>query len=350
MSLMDTYNQVAFIELTYKCTLRCHMCWYHGDHGTVKSDDYKNEINLIDIKKILDDLLMYTKIRKVAISGAEPLMRKDICEVLSLIKSYNFNVVLLTNATLINEDLAKNIISTNIDQIRISIDGISDKHNAIRNNTMAYQNALVGIKNLRKFTENFNYPKIVLNHVITDDNIMNFNHLLELGSEFSCYVSFQHLMWMSKESIQSNIQILKDSLGITDLTACGFENSYYFLNYQKLCSALQKTKEKAKNFNVNLTIGQFDNQDSIRKWYSEQSSFPTKCTFTNNSLRFSADGSLKPCQYINYSFGTIKNENLLEILTGEKKKTFDHFLVNHKNIPICQRCCKNELIGEINIK
>lgn len=339
--LLAELDYAAFIEVTYRCNLTCHMCWYHGDNGIITKKDFRHELTLNDIDRLLYSISQNTKISKVTLAGAEPLVRKDICEIIAIIKSYGFKAILLTNGTLFNEPLIKKLIESGVDQIRISLDGDRHYHNMIRNNRTAYEKTLEGLALLKRNRVNLS-PDILFNYVITKINLSDILHVIDMASEFLCKVNIQHLMWMDGLEISEHVELIKDKLGLVDNTAQGFENNYNSIEPLLLFDVLKKAKRYANESGVELTIGQFDDLDSIKKWYEPTNSFQTICTFVNHSLRIGAEGNVKPCQFINYSFGSIHKTDLHEIWLGEKKRNFEEFFCNNQGLPICKRCCKNK--------
>ena len=68
------------------------------------------------------------KPRGVFISGGEPLMRKDIVEIVKKSKKLAPVTILNTNSLLLTEDLLKKLIDVGLDYIQVSIDGTQKIH------------------------------------------------------------------------------------------------------------------------------------------------------------------------------------------------------------------------------
>lgn len=126
----DKAPATVSIEPTIKCNMRCPMC--DREHKVdfkkhlreeVPTDVLMNNIRLLGemgVKQIL------------IIGGGEPLMHKDIVQIIREIKKSGMICHLWTNGTLFNKDLAEQIIP-NVDILTISIDSAIEKeHDASR--------------------------------------------------------------------------------------------------------------------------------------------------------------------------------------------------------------------------
>lgn len=112
-------------DITHMCNLRCKHCYAAAG----RKDE--REFTLEEVKKIIDELNSLGTVL-IALAGGEPMMRKDIYEIISYIKSKGMEVFLNTNGTLINEENVKRLIEAGLTHIEISIDGLKDDHDYIR--------------------------------------------------------------------------------------------------------------------------------------------------------------------------------------------------------------------------
>ena len=108
------------IEITNNCNLRCkHCCVNAGEEN-----DF--EFSTDQLRSILSKCVEW-KADSINLSGGEPLMRKDLLEILSFLRNiYSGNITLSTNGTLINEENVEEICRY-VDQIDISIDGVNEE-------------------------------------------------------------------------------------------------------------------------------------------------------------------------------------------------------------------------------
>ncbi|MFA5747771.1 MAG: radical SAM protein [Candidatus Absconditabacterales bacterium] len=80
---------------------------------------YNNSLE--DFKNILINLLSNVKFKAVSITGGEPILNKDIAEILETIYQFNTNIELNTNGVLINKKI-RNKIEPFVRNIKLSMD------------------------------------------------------------------------------------------------------------------------------------------------------------------------------------------------------------------------------------
>ena len=109
-------------------------------------DDIDNTLKLV--KRIVTRT--NSKINEIVLSGGEPLMRRDLFDILDYTKEKNVSTRLLTNGTLITLKKAKELEKRGIKRLQISIDGNKIIHNNIRQRAYAFDRAMQGITNSRE--------------------------------------------------------------------------------------------------------------------------------------------------------------------------------------------------------
>ncbi len=111
-----SWNQVAPIsshfELTFRCNLDCSFCYNEKIFG--------GELTLAEITRVLESLARMS-VLNVNFSGGEPLVRKDLRQIIDKAQELGFNVKVYTNAVLIDEDWAKYFSDAGIFGLEVSI-------------------------------------------------------------------------------------------------------------------------------------------------------------------------------------------------------------------------------------
>jgi MoaA/NifB/PqqE/SkfB family radical SAM enzyme len=104
----------AHLCVTERCNLRCKYCqiWKNPTE----------ELGIDGMKKIVDRLDQMG-VAIVSITGGEPLLREDICEIIDYVSSKGLHVRVTSNGMLPIEKY-KNLLGSKIDGISISLDGI----------------------------------------------------------------------------------------------------------------------------------------------------------------------------------------------------------------------------------
>ncbi|WP_423793433.1 GTP 3',8-cyclase MoaA [Methanocaldococcus indicus] len=109
------------ISITNKCNLNCFYCHKEGHLG---NDRY---LTSDDIKKIVETSVKFG-VKKVKISGGEPLIRKDIVEIVEKIREVRGieDISLTTNGTLLKK-YAKSLKEAGLDRVNISLDSLNSE-------------------------------------------------------------------------------------------------------------------------------------------------------------------------------------------------------------------------------
>ena len=141
----------VMVESTNQCNLKCIMC-YHADPDIPFQQDGRAKYMGMDLfKKVVDECAengIYSM--KLSFRG-EPFMNKRFPDMIRYAKSKNImEVSTLTNATLLNAELAKNVIDSGLDQLIISMDGLTkETYEKIR----VKSNYDVVMENVHRFIE-----------------------------------------------------------------------------------------------------------------------------------------------------------------------------------------------------
>lgn len=104
------------IEMTNRCNLKCIMCAREQmtrPIGDMDMDIYKKII--VETKDFAEMIYLH--------GDGEPLLHKNIIEAVSFAKSFNLKVGLSSNATLLSEKIARDLINSKLDYLILAVDG-----------------------------------------------------------------------------------------------------------------------------------------------------------------------------------------------------------------------------------
>ena len=107
-----------YIEPTTKCNLNCKMCFRH-----TWFDEPICDLSLDDYRHVL--ATMPKSVETIFFGGmGEPLFHKDIMEMIRLAAETGAEVELLTNGTLLTEEMIHGILNAGLSRLWISIDDL----------------------------------------------------------------------------------------------------------------------------------------------------------------------------------------------------------------------------------
>lgn len=130
---------VAF-DVTGMCNFKCLHCY--NDSGQPLTEEL-SDAEALDVAKQIADL----KPINVCICGGEPLLRKNVCDIVKIIAECNAVVNMVSNGSLLNEELLINLKNAGLDTIQISLDGINYmQHDTFRGYKGAFEKAVNAIK------------------------------------------------------------------------------------------------------------------------------------------------------------------------------------------------------------
>lgn len=189
------------IITTHKCNLRCKHCY--GNFGIRKDNEIttkETKILLKDFKRLCNALGINSDVH---FSGGEPLLRKDIYELIAYAKKICVRPVLLTNGMLLNKEVIEHLAKSGLDSCQISVESSNKKlHESIRGEG-TFDKVIESAKLLKSLTN----IKTALAIAVTKKNLMEVEEyvkfaLKKIGAN---RVVFHRFVPMGRASIKDAI-------------------------------------------------------------------------------------------------------------------------------------------------
>ncbi len=160
-----------FIEVTLNCNANCQHC---GSRCSNKVQE--EELDAKYIKKALDSIANKYDASKILlnITGGEPLIRKDLFDIMDYAVKLGFKWGMTSNGILINDKILKQLEETKMNTVSISLDGLKETHESFRNVPGSFDIIIRNIKKLQTL------PTIQTVQVTTVVNKKNINELEEM--------------------------------------------------------------------------------------------------------------------------------------------------------------------------
>ena len=254
-------------------------------------------MSLNEIEYIFNKLIDFNP-RGVFISGGEPLMRKDIVEIVEKSKKLAPVTILNTNSLLLTEELLNRLINVGLDYIQVSIDGTQKIHDFIRGDG-TYNKAIEKMKMINKYSDRI---KLHINCVVSKKNI---DYMEEIARQIIDVEKIDVQIFGFKRFIPSNI--------LKDTAALGKEG------LKQLYDNLNKLQEKYKGRTIIASDMPMKNVFNEKKALEIMEKYDLDCCGCSagvNGISIRNDGTVTPCTLLYISCGNILNESLEEILNN----------------------------------
>jgi len=132
-------------SVTRECNLKCIHCYSRS-----VETPHPDELTTAEAKRVIGEIAD-TGARLIIFDGGEPLMRKDVCELIDHAKETGLRPLMGTNATLITEEVAEKLVKAGIRTLAISLDGAEAKsHDKFRGEEGSWEKTMHGIENARQ--------------------------------------------------------------------------------------------------------------------------------------------------------------------------------------------------------
>ena len=167
----------ASIKVSRKCNLACKHCYVNTD----RSKEYANEISTDKIFNLIDQL-SELGVMNLFLNGGEPLIHRDILKIYEYATKKGFRISMSTNGYNVDDELLNNISKFKPQLFQVSIDGIEDTHDKIRNTSGVFKAAYDTLKraiNIFNGTD----TNVVMASTLMKDNINEIEQLYKLAYE-----------------------------------------------------------------------------------------------------------------------------------------------------------------------
>lgn len=141
---MDNQLKILFFEVTQRCNAHCDHCGSRCDINS--SDGISKELFmsvLDDVKENFGTNVMLN------ITGGEPLLRKDLFEIMDYANKLDFDWGMVTNGTLITPKVIDNMKKTGMKTITVSLDGMKETHENFRHLPNSFDRIIQNIIDLK---------------------------------------------------------------------------------------------------------------------------------------------------------------------------------------------------------
>jgi radical SAM protein with 4Fe4S-binding SPASM domain len=290
------------IEITGNCNEKCVHCYI----------PHNNKVRHIEPDLFFDVLKQCKDMRllHLTLSGGEPMLHKNFCDFLRKCKEYDFSVNVLSNLTLLNDEIIKEMKTNPLLGVQVSLYSmnfnIHDEITQIKGSFEKTKNAIL------KLIENdiplqINCPIVKQNKNCYDD-VLKWakKHKIHVGDDYVIIARYNH----TTQNLSYRLSINE----IKEVINKRVEND------AKYIEQMEKEAEKKKNISSNDIV----------------------CTVCHSSICIAYNGNVYPCVgWQDYIVGNIKETSLSEIWDNSDKVQYLRDL-RKQNFPKCIKCPDKE--------
>ncbi|HSC29214.1 MAG TPA: radical SAM protein [Vicinamibacterales bacterium] len=141
-------------NLTYRCNLACEHCYLDaGGTPLVGTENFadRSELGTGECFKVIDEIAAFAPECLTILTGGEPLLRRDILEIVRRAARRDLWVVVGTNGVRITENVAKRLADAGARGLSLSLDALDPgRHDRFRRVSGAWQNTVEGAEILNR--------------------------------------------------------------------------------------------------------------------------------------------------------------------------------------------------------
>jgi len=291
------------LEITSRCNERCVHCYIPHDEkiSQIEPNLFYNVLEQCKIMRILH----------LTLSGGEPMLHKDFCGFLRKCREYDFSVNVLSNLTLLNDEILNEMKSNPFLGVQVSLYSMNpDIHDEITQVKGSFSKTKHAIL---KLIENdiplqISCPILKQNKDCYKDVIeWAEKHKIRVGDDFAIIARYNH-----------TIENLNNRLAIHEIREVIEDKA---INDMKYLEELKREAEKKKNISP---------EDFI-------------CIVCHSSICIADNGNVYPCAgWQDYIIGNVKETSLEDIWNNSEKAQYLRGL-RRKDFPKCIQCPDKEL-------
>ncbi|NHA21273.1 GTP 3',8-cyclase MoaA [Helicobacter pylori] len=296
--LVDSFNRVIDyirVSVTKQCNFRCQYCM-----PTTPLDFFDDE-ELLPLDNVLEFLKIAIDegVKKIRITGGEPLLRKGLDEFIAKLHAYNKEValVLSTNGFLLKK-MAKGLKDAGLSRVNVSLDSLKSDRVLKISQKDALKNALEGIEESLKVGLKLKLNTVVMKGV-NDDEILE---LLEYAKNRG--IQIRYIEFMENTHAKDLVKGLKER-EILDLIA----QKYKIMGMEKPKQGSSKIYTLENGYQFGIIAPHSDD-------------FCQSC----NRIRLASDGKICPCLY--YQDAIDAKEAIINKDTKMMKRLLKQSIIN----------------------
>ena len=298
----------ASIEIYPFCNFNCEHCYVidHIDNNislTSEIINYLKELSVVGVNVI-------------QLTGGEPLLHPDFKEIFYNACTFFDEIAITSNGSLIDESLASYLLDTaqlNSSSVifQISLDGPKEIHNKVRRKKSAFEETINGIKMLVKKS-----IPVRLAFTINRENLDYIEETVKIAKELGVG-AFEIANTISSGRAKYSDKLITNEEEL-----------------ENIAKEIIKIKNKYNDENFFINDWEYKGMDDMHA----ANAMPTNCGLGLNSIAISSNGDVFPCLVHREKIGSLKGNNIINILNSNKWKNYSKLPA--PSFELCEGCEK----------
>lgn len=290
------------VEITSKCNERCIHCY-------IPHEDKINSIDPSLFFSILDQC-KEMRVLHLTLSGGEPMLHKSFCNFLKKCREYNFSVSVLSNLTLLNNEVLEEMTKNPLLGVQTSLYSmVPEVHDSITKKKGSFVKTKKSILELIK-----NNIPLQLSCPIMQQNRNSYQDVIAWASEYNIPIGDDYVIIAKHNHSTDNLTCRMSSNEVKDI--------------------IRNKSLRNKNFFKNME------DEAIKKRNESQTDFV--CSVCSSSICISESGNIYPCAgWQSYTVGNVKETSLYDIWNNSEKINYLREL-RKSDFPKCVQCSDKE--------
>jgi AdoMet-dependent heme synthase len=284
---MHAVPHVVAWNLTRRCNLECAHCYISAG----PSETAAGELSTAECRRVVDQLLEVNPSPMLILSGGEPLLRDDLCEIASYASGHGATVVVGTNGTLLTDDRVVGLKGAGVTGVAVSVDSLRPKyHDNFRHGPGSLAETIAGLERLRGHQLDF-----IIQTTASKGNRSELGGLAQWAAEQGA-VSFNvyFLVSTGRGASLSDLSPADYEMVLADLAR--WEGQYRGRMLVRAKCAPHFMRHVHTTDPESPVLG-----------------YPTRCPCGVQYCRITPDGKLTPCPYLPEVAGDLRIQSFAEI-------------------------------------
>ncbi len=337
----SAWPEAITLFLTHRCNLRCKMCGQWGEGGVTGKSIARHlhtDTSFNDMKALVDDISSFKP--NITLFGGEPLLYERCIDLIKYIKRKKMHCLIITNGSLL-EISAKDIVTSGLDELNVSLDGSLKLHDEMRGLPGLFERIMKGLEKIQRIKADMNRrrPLVNLQCTITKYNYEDLEQLPAVADRVGAdSLTFHNLIFLNDKTLEKQKEFDR-VLGC----ACADWEGFRFepgidpeALYNKITKILSAKHKFIIDFYPNFS------REALMEYYTKSDytgpRYSSRCISPWVAAYIFPDGEVRPCLNSNYSYGSVAATKFTQLWNNEKAVKFRSFLKEKHLFPVCARC------------